>query len=55
MTCSRSAGYDLLIINEWLPFPISVEEAQILLSLIDRRHKHQTAIIAPLNFGVMSH
>ncbi len=38
--------YDLLIIDEWLLFPISGEDTQILLSLIDRRHNHQATIIA---------
>ncbi len=38
--------YDLLIIDEWLLFPISVEEAQMLLSIIDRRYNHKATIIA---------
>lgn len=38
--------YDLLIIDEWLLFPITEEETQLLLSLIDRRHNHQATIIA---------
>jgi len=38
--------YDLLIIDEWLLFPISMEDTQILLSLVDRRHNHQATIIA---------
>ncbi len=38
--------YKLLIIDEWLLFPISVDDAQILLSLIDRRHNHEATIIA---------
>ena len=38
--------YDLLIIDEWLLFPISVEDTQMLLSLVDRRHNHQATIIA---------
>jgi DNA replication protein DnaC len=38
--------YDLLIIDEWLLFPISVEDTQLLLSLVDRRHNHQATIIA---------
>lgn len=38
--------YDLLIIDEWLLFPITAEDSQLLLSLIDRRHNHQATIIA---------
>ena len=38
--------YDLLIIDEWLIFPITEEDSQLLLSLIDRRHNHQATIIA---------
>jgi DNA replication protein DnaC len=38
--------YDLLIIDEWLLFPISEGDAQILLSLIDRRHNFKATIIA---------
>ena len=38
--------YDLLIIDEWLLFPISEGDAQILLSLIDRRHNYKATIIA---------
>lgn len=38
--------YDLLIIDEWLLFPITEEDAQILLSLIDRRHNRQATVIA---------
>ena len=36
----------LLILDEWLLFPISVEDTQLLLSLVDRRHNHQATIIA---------
>lgn len=38
--------YDLLIIDEWLLFPITEEDSQLLLSLVDRRHNHQATIIA---------
>lgn len=38
--------YDLLIIDEWLLFPISEGDVQILLSLIDRRHNYKATIIA---------
>ncbi|WP_367339792.1 ATP-binding protein [Aminivibrio sp.] len=38
--------YDLLIIDEWLLFPITEEDSQLLLSLIDRRHDHQATIVA---------
>ncbi len=37
---------NLLIIDEWLMFPISDEETQLLLWLIDRRHNKQATIIA---------
>lgn len=40
------AKYDLLIIDEWLLFPITGEDAQHLLSLIDRRNNRQATIIA---------
>ena len=36
----------VLIIDEWLLFPISEEDAQLLLWIIDRRHSHQSTIIA---------
>lgn len=38
--------YELLIIDEWLLFPINEEDSQLLLSLIDRRHNHQATIIS---------
>ena len=38
--------FDLLIIDEWLLFPISEDESQILLSLIDRRQNHKATIVA---------
>ena len=38
--------YKLLIIDEWLLFPITEEDTQLLLSLIDRRHNQQATIIA---------
>jgi DNA replication protein DnaC len=38
--------YALLIIDEWLLFPITEEDSQLLLSLIDRRHNQQATIIA---------
>ncbi len=36
----------LLIIDEWLMFPINEEETQLLLWIIDRRHNNQATIIA---------
>lgn len=38
--------YSLLVIDEWLLFPITEEDSQLLLSLIDRRHNHQATIVA---------
>lgn len=38
--------YDLLVIDEWLLFPITEEDSQLLLSLIDRRHNRQATIVA---------
>ena len=38
--------YSLLIIDEWLLFPINEEDAQLLLWIIDRRHNNQATIIA---------
>ena len=38
--------YELLIIDEWLLFPISDEESKELLWIIDRRHNHRSTIIA---------
>jgi DNA replication protein DnaC len=38
--------YKLLIIDEWLLFPISEEDTQILLSIIDRRTKTHATIIS---------
>ena len=38
--------FDLLIIDEWLLFPISEEESEILLSIIDRRHNYKATIVA---------
>src|SRR5690606_12068114 len=32
--------FDLLIIDEWLLFPITEEDAQMLLWIIDRRHNN---------------
>ena len=37
---------DLLIIDEWLLFPISEEDSEILLSIIDRRHNYKATIVA---------
>ncbi len=37
--------FDLLIIDEWLLFPISTEDSEVLLSLIDRRHNARPTII----------
>lgn len=37
--------FELLIIDEWLLFPISTEDSEVLLSLIDRRHKSRPTII----------
>lgn len=39
------AKYNLLIIDEWLLFPISKEDSEILLSLIDRRQNVRPTII----------
>ena len=36
----------LLIIDEWLMFPINDEETQLLLWIIDRRHNSLATIIA---------
>ena len=38
--------YSLLIIDEWLLFPITGEDAQLLLWIIDRRNNNQATIIA---------
>ena len=39
--------FELLIIDEWLLFPISKEDTEILLSLIDRRHNtHPTIVVS---------
>ena len=38
--------YSLLIIDEWLLFPINDEDTQLLLWIIDRRHNNQATIIA---------
>jgi DNA replication protein DnaC len=38
--------YRLLIIDEWLLFLITEEDAQMLLWIIDRRHNNQATIIA---------
>lgn len=37
--------FSLLILDEWLLFPIDEEDSQLLLSLIDRRHCHKSTII----------
>ena len=37
---------NLLIIDEWLMFPINEEDTQLLLWIIDRRHNNQATIIA---------
>jgi len=40
-------NYELLIIDEWLLFPIQEDDTQLLLSLIDRRyHQHATIIVS---------
>jgi len=44
--CKQFVKYDLLIIDEWLLFPITEEDSQTLLSLIDRRHNHRATIVA---------
>ncbi len=36
----------LLVIDEWLMFPINEEDTQCLLWIIDRRHNNQATIIA---------
>ncbi len=38
--------YRLLIIDEWLLFPITEEDTELLLWIIDRRHNNQATIIA---------
>ena len=38
--------YNLLIIDEWLLFPIGEEDAQLLLWIIDRRYNNNATIIA---------
>lgn len=38
--------YDLLIIDEWLLFPITEDDTQMLLSLVGRRHNHRATIVA---------
>ena len=38
--------FDLMIIDEWLLFPISEDDSRILLSLIDRRHNSKATIVA---------
>ena len=38
--------HSLLIIDEWLLFPISEEDTQLLLWIIDRRHNSHATIIA---------
>ncbi len=38
--------YSLLIIDEWLLFPISEADTQLLLWIIDRRHNNRATIIA---------
>lgn len=37
--------FGLLIIDEWLLFPISTEDSEVLLSQIDRRHNARPTII----------
>ena len=37
---------DLLILDDWLLFPISEEDTRLLLSLIDRRHNRKATIVA---------
>lgn len=37
--------YPLLILDEWLTFPILDEEAEILLALIDRRNQNQSTMV----------
>ncbi len=37
---------DLLILDDWLLFPVSEEDARLLLSLIDRRHNRKATIVA---------
>jgi DNA replication protein DnaC len=38
--------YSLLIIDEWLLFPITEEDTELLLWVIDRRHNNHATIIA---------
>ena len=37
---------DLLILDDWLLFPVSEEDTRLLLSLIDRRHNRKATIVA---------
>jgi len=39
------AKYSVLIIDEWLLFPISKEDSEMLLSLIDRRQNVRPTIV----------
>lgn len=38
--------YSLLVIDEWLLFPITEEDTELLLWIIDRRHNNQATIVA---------
>lgn len=40
------ASYPLLILDEWLTFPILKEEAEMLLALIDRRNETYATVVA---------
>ena len=42
----QSVKFDILIIDEWMLFPISEEDSGILLSIIDRRHNYKATIVA---------
>jgi len=44
--CKHIVKFDLLIIDEWLLFPISEEDSEIFLSIIDQRHNNKATIIA---------
>ena len=37
--------FSLLIVDEWLLFPISEDDAKLLLALIDRRHQNKSTIV----------
>lgn len=38
---------DLLIINEWLLYPITNQQQQLILEVIEGRYRHRATIICP--------